>query len=147
MTGMLVHIGVRATDLEKTIRFWRDALGLRVAGGSENYGPEQERLNAVFGARLRITALRAPHGPGVELLEYLAPRDGRPAPADLRANDLAHWQTLLRTSDVGAVTARALAAGGSPTSSTIVERSDVGFRIARARLIRDPDGHGLLIGR
>jgi catechol 2,3-dioxygenase-like lactoylglutathione lyase family enzyme len=26
----LVHVGVRATDLERTIRFWRDALGLRV---------------------------------------------------------------------------------------------------------------------
>ena len=34
-------------------------------------------------------------GPGIELLEYLAPRDGRPAPADLRANDIAHWQTTL----------------------------------------------------
>ena len=71
-------------------------LGLRVAGESENYGIEQEHLNNVFGARLRITALRAPPGPGIELLEYLAPRDGRPTPADLRANDLAHWQTTLR---------------------------------------------------
>ena len=26
----LVHVGVRATDLEATIRFWRDALGLKV---------------------------------------------------------------------------------------------------------------------
>ena len=26
----LVHIGVRATNLEGTIRFWRDALGLKV---------------------------------------------------------------------------------------------------------------------
>lgn len=26
----LVHVGVRATNLEKTVQFWRDALGLRV---------------------------------------------------------------------------------------------------------------------
>ena len=26
----LVHVGVRATDLEKTVQFWRDALGLKV---------------------------------------------------------------------------------------------------------------------
>ncbi len=45
-----------------------------MAGTSENHGLEQERLNNVFGARLRITALRAARGPGVELLEYLAPR-------------------------------------------------------------------------
>jgi len=31
MNSTLVHVGVRATDLEKTIRFWRDALGLEVA--------------------------------------------------------------------------------------------------------------------
>ena len=47
-------------------------------------GTEQEHLNNVFGARLRITACRAAPGPGIELLEYLAPRDGRPTPADTR---------------------------------------------------------------
>lgn len=31
----LVHVGVRATDLERTIRFWRDALGLRVVGAGD----------------------------------------------------------------------------------------------------------------
>ena len=31
MGTMLAHVGVRATDLQKTIRFWRDALGLHVA--------------------------------------------------------------------------------------------------------------------
>ena len=31
MTGTaLVHVGVRASDLQRTILFWRDALGLRV---------------------------------------------------------------------------------------------------------------------
>ena len=50
---------------------------MKVAGESENYDTEQEHLNGVFGARLRITALRADEGPGIELLEYLAPRDGR----------------------------------------------------------------------
>jgi hypothetical protein len=58
-----------------------------VAGASENWGPEQERLNNVPSARLRITTLRAQAGPGIELLEYLTPGDGRPVPADARAND------------------------------------------------------------
>ncbi len=30
MASTLVHIGVRASDIDKTIRFWRDALGLEV---------------------------------------------------------------------------------------------------------------------
>ena len=48
-------------------------LGMRVAGTAENYGPEQERLNNVFGVRLRITALGGGRGIGVELLGYHPP--------------------------------------------------------------------------
>ncbi|MGH7267537.1 MAG: hypothetical protein ACREMB_22175 [Candidatus Rokuibacteriota bacterium] len=44
-----------------------------MAGTGENHGPEQEYLNHVFGARLRITTLRAAGGPGIELLEYHVP--------------------------------------------------------------------------
>ena len=36
MSTVLVHIGVRATDLEKTIRFWRDGLGLPCVSTQEN---------------------------------------------------------------------------------------------------------------
>src|SRR5437660_6572881 len=87
------HTAIVISDTESSLKFYRDVLGLEVAGESENYGSEQERLNNVFGARLRITALRAATGPSIEFLEYLAPRDGRPYPADEKSNDLIHWQT------------------------------------------------------
>jgi len=77
---------------------------------------DTEHLNGVFGAHLRITTLRARQGPGIELLEYLFPRDGRPYPEGERANDLVHWQTAIA----------------------------VDPRPARAHLARDPDGHALL---
>ena len=54
-------------DTDASLRLYRDSLGLKVAGESENYDVEQEHLNNVFGARLRITALRAAAGPGIEL--------------------------------------------------------------------------------
>ena len=34
------------------MKSYRDRLGMEVAGESENCGPERERLNHVFGARL-----------------------------------------------------------------------------------------------
>src|SRR5246127_1164774 len=101
------HTAIAVSNTESSLNFYRDVLGMRVAGESENYGTEQEHLNNVFGARLRITALRAPAGPGIEFLEYLTPRDGRPIPADARANDLAHWQTVLVSHDAEAM-ARAI---------------------------------------
>ena len=84
-------------DTDASVKFYRDLLGMHVAGESENYGTEQEHLNNVFGAHLRITALRGASGPGIELLEYLAPRDGRPFPSDEQANDVVHRQTVLLT--------------------------------------------------
>src|SRR5499425_2860203 len=80
------HTAIVIGDTDESLKFYRDTLGMRVVGESENYGPEQEHLNNVFGTRLRITALRAANGPGVEFLEYLAPRDGRPYPPGEKAN-------------------------------------------------------------
>ena len=88
------HTAIVVHDTDESVRFYRDLLGLRVAGHSDNHGLEQERLNNVPGAHLRITTLRAAAGPGVELLEYRRQRDGRPT-VDIRPNDLAHWQTIM----------------------------------------------------
>lgn len=139
------HTAIVVADTESSLRFYRDALGLVVAGESENYGPEQEWLNNVSGARLRITTLRAAAGPGVELLEYLAPRDGRSTPADLKANDLAHWQIRLMALSVGAGLDSVSRAGGSPASSSITTLPDAGLGFRLGALVRDPDGHALLL--
>src|ERR1700740_3501185 len=56
-----------------------------------------DHLNNVFDAHLQITALRGASGPGIELLEYLAPRDARPYPSDEQASDVVHRQTILLT--------------------------------------------------
>ena len=36
MRNRLVHVGVRTTDLESSIRFWRDGLGLEVVESVQN---------------------------------------------------------------------------------------------------------------
>jgi hypothetical protein len=78
----------------------------------------------------------------VELLEYLAPRDGRPAPPDLRANDIAHWQTTLVTSGLDGLVPLARAHRVSLVSPGAVSGSaEMSFRTGA--LVRDPDGHGL----
>jgi hypothetical protein len=96
------HTAIVAVDTDTSVRFYRDILGMHIVGESENYGTEQEHLNNVFGAHLRITSLRSEAGPGIELLEYLTPRDGRPMPSDSRPDDLWSWQTTLVTRDAEA---------------------------------------------
>src|SRR5258708_21358098 len=76
------HTAIVVGDTEASLKFYRDTLGMRIAGESENYGPEQEHLNIVFGARLRITSMRAmDDGPGIEFLQYLGPGNRRAIPA------------------------------------------------------------------
>lgn len=137
------HTAIVVADTESSLSFYRDALGLRVAGTSENHGAEQEHLNDVFGARLRITALRAAAGPGIELLEYLAPRGGRARPRDARANDLLHWQTDLAAPDLDALAARVRGGGGAWISPGPVAIGDSALGFARGLLVADPDGHAL----
>jgi catechol 2,3-dioxygenase-like lactoylglutathione lyase family enzyme len=142
------HTAIVVEDTEATLSLYRDTLGLRVAGESENHDVEQEHLNGVFGARLRITALRAAEGPGIELLEYLAPRNGRPSPGDLSANDVGHWQTTLAATAIDAVLALARAHRLALVSPGPVDLADTGVDGRRAALVRDRDGHGLkLISR
>jgi catechol 2,3-dioxygenase-like lactoylglutathione lyase family enzyme len=141
------HTAIVVGDTEASLACYRDTLGLRVAGETENYGPEQERLNNVFGARLRITTLRAPSGPGVEFLEYLTPRDGRPAPADTRPNDLVHWRTTLITSDAEAVARAVRGSRCAMLSSGIATPAERALGFTRGFLIRDPDGHTLQVSQ
>ena len=110
-----------------------------------NYGPEQEHLNNVAGARLHISGLRASVGPGIEFVEYLAPRDGRPAPKDTRANDLWHWRTTLSTTSAETAVRSLNASNGRMISPGIAKAFDRNLGFTKGFLARDPDGHGLQI--
>ena len=141
------HTAIVVGSTQASLACYRDTLGLRVVGTSENYGPEQERLNNVFGAHLRITTLRAPAGPGIEFLEYLTPRDGRPAPADTRPNDIVHWQTVLLGDDAEAVAQAVRTGSCAMLSAGVVAPAEPAFGFAKALLIRDPDGHALRVAQ
>ncbi len=135
------HTAIVVSNTAESLKFYRDFLGLKLAGESMNSGPEQEHLNNVKGARLQISGLRASAGPGVEFLEYLEPRDGRSVPRDTRPNDLMHWQTTLVVKDL-----KAFAEGLQQNRSSLVSEGIVTFPaqrlgFAKGVLIRDPDGH------
>jgi len=139
------HTAIVVADSNASLTFYRDVLGMRVTGKSNNYGTEQEHLNNVFGARLRITSLRTSTGPGVELLEYLAPRDGRPFPADERPNDVSHHQTEIITANAEAAAQKLVSSHAKFVSSGVFAESDGQLGFKRAFLVRDPDGHAILI--
>ncbi len=135
------HTAIVVEGTPAGLAFYRDGLGLAVAGESENHGTEQEHLNNVFGARLRITALRGDAGPGVEFLEYLAPGDGREAPARMSPADLAATETTFVVEDAERTSRRLREAGGVWVSPGAVATPGRELGFARGAVLRDPDGH------
>jgi catechol 2,3-dioxygenase-like lactoylglutathione lyase family enzyme len=135
------HTAIVVEHTDNSLKYYRDVLGFKVAGESDNYGPEQEHLNNVFGAHLRITGLRVANGPGVELLEYLTPRTGRPYPADSVASDQWQWVVNLRVQPgtvldgIGHIRDQAWISN----RPTALSGRELGY--SQAFMLRDPDGH------
>jgi catechol 2,3-dioxygenase-like lactoylglutathione lyase family enzyme len=139
------HSAIAVGSTERSAAFWRDLIGLRVAGGSLNTGPTQEQLDNAFGAVVRITGLRpeGQHGPGLEFLQYVTPSGGRTAPMGMRANDIVATRTVVEVEDLDALAGK-LQDGGvgfiSPRSVTVS-----GMPWTKGLMVRDPDGHVVLL--
>jgi catechol 2,3-dioxygenase-like lactoylglutathione lyase family enzyme len=139
------HTAIGISNTDASLKFYRDVLGLRKAGESENFGTEQEHLNQVFGAHLRITGMRAASGAGIEFLEYLTPRDGRARPADVHANDIVHWQTMITTDDVDLMAKKLRDAHIRFVSPDVVTMPKDKAGFSKGALVSDPDGHSVLL--
>ncbi|MCL6433688.1 MAG: VOC family protein [Leptolyngbyaceae cyanobacterium HOT.MB2.61] len=137
------HTAIVVSSTTNSLKFYRDLLGLELAGESMNYGIEQEYLNNVQGARLRISGLKSPAGPGIEFLEYLRPTDGRSLPTDARPNDLLHWQTTLVVKNIEAIAQRLRLNQSTFISDRVVTLPEQSLGFKRGILVRDPDGHAL----
>ena len=117
--GGIDHSAIAVMDVERSLTFYRDHLGLRMAARQTNSGVEQDRLDGLAGAVVDVVALEpAQATPHVELLGYRAPA-GRPAGA-LRLNDMAATRLVLEVT-------------GMPTEGD------------QTVLRHDPDGHALVL--
>lgn len=134
------HTAIVVADTERSLAFYRDLLGLQIAGTSLNLGIEQERLSGVAGARVRITGLRGTSGMGVELLEYEAPGlvaiTHTPPPIE----DPAHVHTTIAVDDLAAMIDRLRVADVQLISTA--PTPCIGCAIPSSAFdVADPDGH------
>jgi catechol 2,3-dioxygenase-like lactoylglutathione lyase family enzyme len=137
------HTAIVVSDTDRSLMFYTNVLGLRVVGGAENHGTEQEHLNQVFGARLRITALRAERGPGIEFLEYITPPGGRPLPNDAKASDFVFWHTRLVADGLDNLAVKLRERKMRFVSTGVMALLGGESESSRNVIVRDPDGHAL----
>ncbi len=139
------HTAIGISNTDNSLQFYQTILGIERKGESFNFGIEQEHLNNVEGASLHITGLRPAQGPGIEFLQYLKPGAGRPYPEDTRADDIWYWQTILITNDAEQLYNELASAGYRFVSKGLVALKDKNGNTHRAFIVKDPDGHAMLI--
>jgi catechol 2,3-dioxygenase-like lactoylglutathione lyase family enzyme len=137
------HSAIVVSDTARSVAFYQQILGFSIAGGSLNRGREQEQLDAVPGAVVEVTALDPGTGnpPHLELLCYRSPDRPRGAPAALHSNDIAATRLMFEVDDVPGLERRLAGASVRFTSAGVGALQDN----RQAWLIRDPDGHALLL--
>ena len=79
----VLHTGITVSDLDRSVAFYRDVLGLELVAQWDSAQPYLRRVVGYPDAELRIALLRVPAasgaaGPHIELLEYRQPRGTRP---------------------------------------------------------------------
>jgi lactoylglutathione lyase len=84
VTG-LHHASRTVSDIEKSLAFYRDLLGLTVVADSRAAGPELDIILGLAGTDLRFVELELGNGQLLELLEYRTPNvDADPDPSRAR---------------------------------------------------------------
>lgn len=63
------HVGIVVQDLEKSLRFWRDVMGLTVAVDFREQGEFIDTVQALRDVTVRMVKLKAPDGSMIELLK------------------------------------------------------------------------------
>jgi catechol 2,3-dioxygenase-like lactoylglutathione lyase family enzyme len=139
------HTAIGVSNTDSSLRFYHDLLGIERKGDSWNKGIEQSHLNYVENASLHITGLRAAQGPGVEFLQYLIPGPGKTYPADSRTDDIWHWQTTLITDDAERLYNEFRNSTYKIVSRQLVSLQTNDGRFSKAFIVRDGDGHAVLI--
>ena len=129
------HTGITVSDLDRSIRFYRDLLGCKVSAPVRANGPFFEEIVGIPGCEIDIAFAKLP-GHVIELLCFRVPQ-GRTS--TLRACDPGFMHVCIKVADIDKVVAlvrsasfqavgRVLTAEGGPVD---------GLKVV---YVRDPDG-------
>ncbi|MCC6415740.1 MAG: VOC family protein [Opitutaceae bacterium] len=137
------HINIVVTDLARSVAFYTELLGFRLAKEATLEGAWIDRIVGLKGVRGRVAYVVAPAGePRIELLCYDAPVGADPSD-NRQANTRGLRHLALRVDDIAAMTAKLRAAGVTVFSDPVRVPSGVVSHDAGEKTLvyfLDPDG-------
>ncbi len=136
--GRFHHVGLTVSDLERSITFYRDLIGLTVRERDVMTGVQLETMTGVVGSRVLLADLDFGNGLTLELMQYLVPAGGAVHP---RPADAGHTHVGIEVKDIDAVYRRLLDAGavvrGEPSALVDAGPYWTGAKVVH---VLDPDG-------
>ena len=132
-TEKLLHVGLTVSDIEASVAFYQDVVGMTVRSRSEGHNDWFDELTSNPGAELKAAHLRLGEYE-LQLLEYVA--GGLDEPAELAHNRVGSPHMCFLVTDVEAKFIEVSARGDVTITSKI---TDI-VAGARSFYVEDPDG-------
>jgi catechol 2,3-dioxygenase-like lactoylglutathione lyase family enzyme len=139
MSVTMNHTGFVVNDLDASVEFYRDGLGLKVDQIGEGSSPALSLVVGYDNTRLRYAFLTGTDGHTLELIQYVNPAGTTREPEEQYTRSLSGATHLaFIVEDIDRVYQRLLAAGGRKLNPPADMRPGV-----RACYLQDPDGSWL----
>ena len=140
MLKSFYHTGFVVKDIEMSVNFYSEVLGMRIAGRVERVGEFAEQLLAFPGAHIKGGLVDMGEGHQLELIQYLSPASGE---NNLARNDLGASHLAFFVDDLDKFYQDTSQKGikyNNPPASLFDEAGKLSRKAAYAQ---DPDGNWL----
>ncbi|NQW23921.1 MAG: VOC family protein [SAR202 cluster bacterium] len=140
MLKSFFHTGFVVKDIEQSVKFYSEVLGMRIAGRAERQGEFAEQMLAFPGAHIKGGFVDMGEGHQLELIQYLNPASGE---NNLHRNDLGASHLAFFVEDLDKFYADTSKRGikyNNPPASLF---DDDGKLLRKAAYAQDPDGNWL----
>jgi catechol 2,3-dioxygenase-like lactoylglutathione lyase family enzyme len=138
----VVHPVVTVADMERSLAFYRDLLGMTVTFDGDVDPAFYTRLSGLPDPDLRTVLVTCPDGGEIELIEYRRPRGS--TTNERRFIDVGHSFITLRVRDIEAAVAE-LAGAGVPVVAEVARLGLASGGAMQAVYLAGPDGEHICL--
>jgi catechol 2,3-dioxygenase-like lactoylglutathione lyase family enzyme len=132
------HFGATVADIDRSLRFWHDLLGIPVVGRGVVEWPHLDSLVALPRTKIEWVELEVGPGQFVELSQYHHPEGTAVEPGEENEPGRSHLSLLIR--DLQGLMPRLREAGVRTRTETAVVLAEGAYAGSLAVYVFDPDG-------
>lgn len=141
MIGQVMHVGVTVSDMEQSIKFYRDILGLKYLGEIIMSGKETDLLFSSENCKVKVVYLNGSEdimAPPIELIQFL---DEQTIHSEANLKKISVSEICFKVNDIDAVYKHLLDNQVECLSEPQeFDFTEYGFGKSKALYFKDPDG-------